>query len=223
MIDYRKLKKENIKYTFKCFKNKDDIKKIYKFCMRHKNNGNCNFILGCFYMYGYYVNEDEEKGLKHFKRAVNQGHIESCSKVSYHYYNKIFFEEKANEKNIKYMIKYCKKLLKKNSNDSRALYKLAQLYSEGNDNIITNNIFKKYYKPKLAKRICKKIYKIDMRNKRTYLLSMKNILRIYYYGIGTKKNLKKALKMYKKLNSITNMSKYINELKREFTLLNFDI
>ena len=197
MVNYKKIKNDS-EYT-KIYIDKPDLdlKKLYKFCIKNKHNGNCNYILARLYLNGLYM--DKNKSSKYYKKSASLGNLYACIKIVNDYYAKIFSAEEMTKKNISKLVKYCKIGLDNHPKNIMFMEILANIYSLGNKHIINNNIFKKYYKPFKAKKLFKKIYKLCLKNKNIGIREAKNIIKIYYYGIGTRRNLKKALCIYKKI------------------------
>lgn len=86
------------------------------------------------------------------------------------------------------------------------------IYSFGNKNLYGEDVYEKYYKPTVAKKICKKLYRAYSKKAKCYDEEITSIINIYYYGIKTKEILKKQKKIYDK------MTKYIDSDFNEYVI-----
>lgn len=104
MLDYKRIK-YNINYVINYFDDigediseeydvgKEEWNKIYEYCIKHENNGNCVYVLGsmCYYGLGN-CNKDNDKFEKYMKKAINKGIKYAYVDLATYYYNTFLCE-----------------------------------------------------------------------------------------------------------------------------------
>jgi TPR repeat protein len=145
---------------------------------------------------GIFVTKNRSMAIKLFKKAADNGHVESA----YETYLLSFFKKKEETYGIKYLEFAAEK------GHERAQLELARCYM---------NINKKgLYDPEKGFKILKNLVKT--KNEQAYLL----IGRAYETGKGTEIDLEKALKYYKKANNKDNYFMITKHIHRVDVLMN---